>query len=220
MKRPLNHLPQAPWTAAGLWSFERHAFIILLISLSIVGIGEGLLLTASLGSAPWTILAQGISLQGGFSVGWASRLISLLVMLLWFPLKLQPGIGTVMNIVVISIFLGLTTSLLSTPAELYLRISYAIGGIILFGLGAAFYLTCHQGAGPRDGLMVGLCYRFNWKIGIVRTTIEVSVCILGFAMGGTVGIGTLLFAFSIGWVIQWTLLAIYYRYAKENDKTD
>ena len=103
-----------------------------------------------------------------------------------------------MNIFVIALFLGLTVYLLEKPTALYLRFTYAVVGILLFGIGNAFYLTCHQGPGPRDGLMVGLCYRFHWKIGIVRTSIEVFVCLLGYLLGGVLGIGTLMFALGIG----------------------
>lgn len=94
------------------------------------------------------------------------------------------------------------------PTALLSRYFYLTVGILLFGIGSAFYLTCHQGAGPRDGLMVGLCQRFRLKVGMVRTTMEVSVCVLGFLLGGKLGIGTVLFAVSIGWVVQDTLLCL------------
>jgi hypothetical protein len=183
-----------------------------------MGFGEALLLLSDLGSAPWTILSQGVALQGQFSVGWASWIISLMVMLAWFPLKLRPGLATVMNIFVIALFLGLTVYLLEKPTALYLRFTYAVVGILLFGIGNAFYLTCHQGPGPRDGLMVGLCYHFHWKIGIVRTSIEVFVCLLGYLLGGVLGIGTLMFALGIGWVVQYTLFLIGRRVPHPSDK--
>ena len=110
-----------------------------------------------------------------------------------------------MNIFVIALFLGLTVYLLEKPTALYLRFTYAVVGILLFGIGNAFYLTCHTGAGPRDGLMVGLCQASGWRIGSVRTAIEAVVCLIGWLLGGTVGIGTLLFAFGVGWVVQISL---------------
>lgn len=201
-------LPHTPWAAKSLWALEANSFSMLLLSLSIIGFGDGLLLLSDLGSSPWTILSQGVALQGQFSVGWASCIISLLVMLAWFPLRLKPGLATIMNIFVIALFLGITTYLLEKPTALSVRFAYAIIGILLFGVGTAFYLTCHQGAGPRDGLMVGLCHRFHWRVGIVRTAIEVLVCIFGYFLGGVLGIGTLMFAFGIGWVVQFTLLLI------------
>ena len=106
------------------------------------------------------------------------------------------------------LLLGVNPYLLQKPTALYARFAYAIVGILLFGIGTAFYLTCHQGPGPRDGLMVGLCQHFHWKIGIVRTSIEVLVCVFGFLLGGVLGIGTLMFAFGIGWVVQYTLFFI------------
>lgn len=208
MRHKFRVLPQTAWTATAFWALEWKPLSVLLMSLSVIGIGEGFLLLSNLGSAPWTVLSQGVSLQGGFSVGWASLIVSALVMLVWFPLKLKPGIGTLLNVLVIALWLGLTTAFLTPPQPLLMRILYAVIGILLFGIGSAFYLTCHQGAGPRDGLMVGLCHRFHWKVGVVRTIIEVSVCLLGFLLGGTVGLGTLLFAFSIGWLMQLTLSVI------------
>lgn len=201
-------LPKTPWTAASLWSLEPRSLMVLLLTFIGVGLGEGLLLLSDLGSAPWTILSQGLALQMGVSVGWTSFIISLVVMLFWLPLRLRPGIGTLLNVAVIAFFLGLTVKMIPAPTALFTRWLYALVGILFLGIGTAFYLTCHQGAGPRDGLMVGLCQRFHWKIGIVRTSIEVLVCLLGFLLGGTLGLGTLVFALSIGWVVQLTLIFI------------
>ncbi|MDU8924572.1 YitT family protein [Pasteurellaceae bacterium LIM206] len=208
MSKKFKVLPQTRWTAPGFWSIEWRSMSVLLLSLAVMGSGEGILLLSDLGSAPWTILSQGVALQGDFSVGWASLIISLLVMLAWFPLKLKLGIATILNVLVIALFLGLTTAYVPAPATLTARFVFAVAGILLFGIGSAFYLTCHQGAGPRDGLMVGLCQRFHWRVGIVRTSIEIIVCLAGFLLGGTVGIGTLMFAFSIGWIMQHTLAFI------------
>ncbi|CAM3839007.1 YczE/YyaS/YitT family protein [Avibacterium volantium] len=205
MKNQFKVLPKTPWTAKNFWSVELQPLCVLILSLLILGLGEGLLLLSNLGSAPWTVLSQGIALQAGFSVGWASLLISALVMLMWLPLKLRVGLGTILNMLLVALALGISVAFLPAPSGILLRIGYAIIGILLFGIASAFYLTCHQGGGPRDGLMVGLCHRFHCKVGIVRTIMEVTVCVLGFMLGGTVGIGTLLFAFSIGWVVQATL---------------
>ncbi|AAU38503.1 MULTISPECIES: membrane protein YczE [Basfia] len=208
MSKKHQILPQTRWTATSFWSLEFRSLSVLLLSFVIVGIGDGLLLLSNLGSAPWTILSQGVALQGGFGVGWASLLISIMVMLAWFPLKLKLGLGTLLNILVIALFLGITTAYVPAPTSLLGRLVFVFIGVFCFGVGTAFYLTCHQGAGPRDGLMVGLCQRFHWRIGIVRTSIEVTVCLLGFLLGGTVGIGTVVFALSIGWVVQLSLMVI------------
>ncbi|HDR1021659.1 TPA: YitT family protein [Pasteurella multocida] len=201
-----NHvLPLTPWAASNFWALEAKSLAVLICSLAVLGVGEGMILLSNLGSAPWTVLSQGVALQANVSVGWASFMISCIVMLFWLPLKLRLGLGTILNIIVIALFLGLTAEFMPKPTALSMRYIYLIVGILLFGVGSAFYLTCHQGAGPRDGLMVGFCQRFHLKVGIVRTIMEVTVCSLGFFLGGTLGVGTVLFAISIGWVVQMTL---------------
>lgn len=177
-----------------------------------MGVGEGLLLLSNLGSAPWTVLTQGVSLASGISMGWISVFISLLVMLCWLPLKLKIGLGTLLNVIIIAISLEITTTVLPFADTLFSQFSYFLVGIFLFGCGTAFYLTCHQGSGPRDGLMVGLSQRFNCPVGVVRTMLEVSVCSLGYYFGGTIGVGTLLFAFGVGWIIQHTLKILHCRH--------
>lgn len=201
-------IPHTPWAASSLWTIEPKSLCVLIVSMAILGFGDGLLVLANFGSSPWTVLSQGIALQGGFSIGWGSFWISCLVMLMWWPLKLKAGIGTILNVIVIAFFLGLTTKMMPEPAALSHRFAFGIVGLLLYGLGTALYLTCHQGAGPRDGLMVGFCQHFHLKVGIVRTTIEILVCILGFLLGGTVGLGTLVFAAGIGWIVQFCLWVI------------
>ncbi|WP_386687109.1 YitT family protein [Lonepinella sp. MS14437] len=205
MKLKSTTLPSTIWTAKHIWSLETKSLFVLLPTLVIMGIGEGLILLSNLGSAPWTVLSQGIALQGSFSVGWASFIISGIVMLLWIPLKVRLGIGTLLNLVVIAILLGITVASLSVQTNLIWQIGYFLVGMLLLGIGTAFYLTCHLGAGPRDGLMVGICHKFHWKIGKVRTIMEVTACALGYWLGGTVGVGTLIYALAVGWVIQGTL---------------
>ncbi|MFY1027034.1 YczE/YyaS/YitT family protein [Actinobacillus seminis] len=200
--------PRTLWSASSLFALEKRPVLVLVLSLCLLGIGDGLIVLANFGSSPWTVLAQGIAFQSHISVGWASFMISCVVMLMWFPLKLKPGFGTILNIFLIALALGLTTAYIAPPVTLSSRSLYIFIGILLYGIGSAFYLTCHQGAGPRDGLMVGLCRYFNWNVGIVRTLMEASVCFFGFLLGGIVGVGTLIFAFSIGWVIQFTLQLI------------
>lgn len=195
-------IPHTAWAATSLWSVRFKTLWVLLLALAVLGAGDGLIVLSGLGSTPWTVLSQGIALQGDISIGWASFFISGIVMLAWLPLKLRFGLGTLLNIIVIAFFLGLTTKTVPEPTTLLLRIIFGISGLFLYGLGTAFYLTCHLGAGPRDGLMVGICQRFHWKVGIVRSCIEISVCVLGFFLGGTVGVGTLVFAAGIGWIVQ------------------
>lgn len=205
MSKKHSLLPHTKWAAETLYSIEFKPLAMLLWALVLMGIGDGLFVLADLGSSPWTVLSQGLALQTHIGIGWASFWISVVVMLFWLPLKLKPGLGTLLNIVVIAIALGLTVEWFP-PAQTYVtKLIYVVVGIMLFGVGSAFYLTCHMGAGPRDGLMVGLCYYFNWRVGVVRTLIEVAVCLVGFLLGGTVGLATLFFAFGVGWVVQYTL---------------
>ncbi|OOF39918.1 MULTISPECIES: membrane protein YczE [Rodentibacter] len=195
-------IPYTNWAASSLWSLESKTICVLLFALAILGIGDGLIVLSNFGSTPWTVLSQGIALQSGIGIGWASFFISVVVMLAWLPLKLRFGLGTLLNIIMIAFFLDITTKILPEPTALLSRMTFGIIGIFLYGLGTALYLTCHLGAGPRDGLMVGICQRFHLKVGFVRTGIEISVCLFGFFLGGIVGIGTLIFAAGIGWIVQ------------------
>lgn len=205
MKKKARVIPHTSWAATSLWTVQYKTISILLFALSILGIGDGLIVLSGLGSTPWTVLSQGIAIQTNFDIGWSSFLISCAVMLVWKPLKLRLGLGTLLNIIVIALFLGITTKILAPPTALFSRMIFCLIGILLYGFGTALYLTCHLGAGPRDGLMVGICQRFHLRINVVRTSLEISVCLLGFLLGGVVGLGTVLFATSIGGVVQFFL---------------
>lgn len=205
MKKKARVIPHTSWAATSLWTVQYKTILILLFALSILGIGDGLIVLSGLGSTPWTVLSQGIAIQTNFDIGWSSFLISCAVMLVWKPLKLRLGLGTLLNIIVIALFLGITTKILTPPTALFSQMIFCLIGILLYGFGTALYLTCHLGAGPRDGLMVGICQRFHLRINVVRTSLEISVCLLGFLLGGVVGLGTVLFATSIGGVVQFFL---------------
>lgn len=200
-------LPQMPWQARGLWAMQPKALAVLLFGLALLGVGEAMLVLGNLGAAPWVVLAQGLAQQTGLNVGVTTFIISIGVMLLWIPLRLRPGLGTLANMVVIAAVLGLITRFVPPPAAdaWLLRGALCLGGIGMVGMAAALYLTCHMGAGPRDGLMVGICLKTGWRVGIVRTMIEATVCFLGWLLGGTFGVGTILFAFGVGWAVQWSL---------------
>lgn len=205
MKKKARVIPHTSWAATSLWTVQYKTISILLFALSILGIGDGLIVLSGLGSTPWTVLSQGIAIQTNFDIGWSSFLISCAVMLVWKPLKLRLGLGTLLNIIIIALFLGITTKILTPPTALFSRMIFCLIGILLYGFGTALYLTCHLGAGPRDGLMVGICQRFHLRINVVRSSLEISVCLLGFLLGGVVGLGTVLFATSIGGVVQFFL---------------
>lgn len=208
MKQPntrKHSLPTTAWSARSHWDINVKSIGVLCISLLSFGIGDGLLVLSSLGSTPWTVLGQGISLKTGMNIGLSTFLISIAVMITWIPFKQTLGLGTILNIVLIAIGLGLTTYWFSPPSALWLRSILCLVGILMIGVGSAFYLTCHMGPGPRDGLMVGIYQATGWKIGFIRSLIEGTVCFTGWLLGGVVGIGTILFAFGVGWVLQTSL---------------
>ncbi|NEN75983.1 YitT family protein [Pelistega sp. NLN82] len=212
MSTSKHQLPSTPWSAQSHWKPSWLSLCVLIPSLFLFGVGEGLLVNASLGSAPWAVLAQGISLKTGSNIGWGTLGISIIVMLGWIPLKQKPGLGTILNMTLIALGLGLTVHYLPIPESLTLRLLSIIFAIVLIGVCSSFYLTCKMGSGPRDGLMVGIFQNTGWKIGKIRICIEIIVCFLGWLLGGIIGIGTLLFAFGVGWVIQFclSLMAKYY----------
>ncbi|MCK3654541.1 hypothetical protein A4G19_01765 [Pasteurellaceae bacterium Macca] len=201
-------IPRMPWAAEHQWQFKLSSLLVISIATILMGVGEGLLLLANLGSSPWTVFSQGIALQTGLSIGTVVALVSIVVLLLWLPLHLRFGLGTILNIFWIALFIDLTVRFLPAPESLLPRLSLMVGGILLFGISTTVYLSCYLGAGPRDGLMVGICQKYGWNVGKVRTAIEATVCFLGFLLGGTVGISTLAFAFGVGWIIQYTALTL------------
>lgn len=198
-------LPPTPWMAYSPWSLEVKPLTMLCISLSLFGIGEGMLVLANLGSTPWTVLAQGVAIHTQLSLGLVTFLISVLVLLLWIPLRLKAGLGTILNMTLVAIALQIFIELFAPPTDMVSRGLLCIGGVVLIGIASSLYLTCHMGAGPRDGLMVGICQKTGWKVGVVRSSIEIIVCLVGWALGGVLGFGTLLFAFGVGWVVQMSL---------------
>jgi uncharacterized membrane protein YczE len=191
-------IPRTRWTASSPWRPTAGSLTALVGGLWLFGSGDALLLTADLGATPWTVLAQGVTVRTGLSIGWTSFLVSVCVLALWIPLRQRPGLGTVLNIVVISIAIEVVYAALPAPTELWARMLLVLAGIGLIGLGSGFYLTAGHGPGPRDGWMTGLHYRTGWPVGRIRLLIEVTVLTAGWLLGGTVGIGTALFALLIG----------------------
>lgn len=204
-RTPRRLLPGTPWTAATPWSLQATPLIVLTLSLTLCGVGEGMLVQAALGSTPWTVLAQGLAAQSGWHLGWITFLVSLMVMMLWIPLRMRPGLGTVMNLILVALVLGVFVQGVPVPENWAGRIMLCAGGVALVGSASALYLSCHMGAGPRDGLMVGLCKQTGWRVGAVRSSLEITVCVAGWLLGGNLGLGTLLFACCVGWVVEATL---------------
>ena len=166
--------------------------------LMLFGLGEGLLIVSFTGASPWSVLAQGISLNVNLSVGMITLIISLCVLILWVPLGQKLGMATVLNALIIAAMIDLCIKFVPTPSNYYNQLILAIISVITVGIGGGIYLVANLGAGPRDGLMVGLQKKTNLPIALVRATIEITVVSIGWYLGGTVGIGTLLFAFGIG----------------------
>ena len=178
---------------------------ILLIGLWLFGTGEALLVVAELGNGPWTVLAEGVTIRTPLSIGSATFVISIIVLALWIPLREKPGLGTIANAVVIAAALQVGVWFLPHPEPLWLRLIFVFTGVALIGLGSGLYLTTNMGPGPRDGWMTGIHHRFGIPVARVRLGIEVSVLILGWLLGGTVGLGTVVFALLIGPSVGWGL---------------
>jgi uncharacterized membrane protein YczE len=180
----------------------------LLFGLCVFGAGEALLVASGLGNSPWTVLAQGLARQTGVSVGAATVIVSALVLLAWVPLRQRPGLGTVMNAVLIGVALDATLAVLPDHASLGTRACMVPAGIGLVAIGSGFYLTTGLGPGPRDGLMTGLHRRTGLSLRVVRAAIEVSAVVAGYLLGGTVGVGTVAFAVLIGPAVQAAVYAL------------
>jgi uncharacterized membrane protein YczE len=174
----------------------------LLAGLLLFGIGIAVMAASGLGLGPWEAFHQGIAMRTGLALGTVSILVGIPVLALWWPLGERPGIGTILNVALIGTATNLALPLLPRPTDPVPQLAMSIGGVLLIGLGSGLYLAADLGAGPRDGLMTGLHHRYGWSIRRARTGIEVVVLVAGFLLGGTVGLGTVLFAFGIGPVVQ------------------
>jgi uncharacterized membrane protein YczE len=186
------------WTASHRWDLSRKRIFILFLGLFVFGLGDSLLIKSELGNAPWSVLAQGISKQLDISIGISTLLVSALVLALWLPLKERPGFGTFSNILIVAGAIDLGMHIFPSQDFLAFRISYVLIGIAMVGIGTAFYLSCGLGPGPRDGWMTALHKRTGVRVGRVRLGIELFVLTLGWFLGGTLGLGTALFALFIG----------------------
>jgi uncharacterized membrane protein YczE len=195
---PHKTVPITPWRAESRWQLSPTRVLILFVGLIIFGLGDSLLIQGNLGNAPWTVFAQGLTLKTGLSIGEATLVISTFVLLIWIPLREKPGFGTLSNIVLIATFIQVGTQIFPEQNSLATGIAFDLLGIAMVGLGSALYITCGLGPGPRDGAMTGIHYRTGIRVGRVRLGIEIVVLIIGWLMGGTVGLGTALFALLIG----------------------
>lgn len=174
----------------------------LLVGLVLFGAGIAVMAASGLGLGPWEAFHQGISNRTGLALGTVSILVGIPVLALWWPLGERPGVGTILNVALIGTSVNLVLPLLPRPAEPVVQLTMSVGGVLVIGLGSGLYLAADLGPGPRDGLMTGLHHRFGWSIRRARTSVELSVLVVGFLLGGTIGLGTILFAFGIGPVVQ------------------
>ena len=197
----IKNVPKTNWSSNTPLNFKPKlkTFVLLCLGLSLFGFGESLLIHSTIGVSPWTVLAEGLSLKLHWSVGFATFIVSVLVLSVWIFLKQKPGLGTLLNIIIIAGMIDLSLFLFDFSTNNFLiNVLTGFLGVLFVGLGSGIYLIANLGPGPRDGLMTGLQRITKFPIAWVRASIEISVVILGWILGGTVGIGTLIFAFGIG----------------------
>ncbi len=218
--RGSHTVPRTRFTAPAVWRPTPASLTALIVGLWLFGTGEALMLASQLGAAPWSVLAQGISMRTGLGIGWTTLGVSICVLALWIPLRQRPGLGTVMNIAVIALALGVTYPRVSTPQSLIGQLGLAFLGVGLIGLGSGFYLTSGHGPGPRDGWMTGLHRVTGWPVGRVRLLIEVTVLVLGWLLGGIVGVGTAIFALLVGQSVALGLAFAHWLSPRDGDVLD
>ncbi|MFB7885183.1 YitT family protein [Microbacterium sp. NPDC056057] len=170
----------------------------LLVGLFLYGAGCALTVEAGLGVDPWTVFAQGLSVRTGIGIGWITNIVGFFVLLLWIPLRQKPGVGTIANILLVGTSMQIVLGAVPPVSGFVAQLATLLGGIVLVAIASGLYIGAHFGPGPRDGLMTGMHARLGWPIWLCRALVEVSVLIVGWLLGGTVGIGTVLFAVLIG----------------------
>lgn len=177
----------------------------LLVGLFLYGAGCALTIEAGLGVDPWTVLAQGLAVRTGIGVGWITNIVGFLVLLLWIPLRQKPGAGTVANILLVGTSMQLVLDVVPSITGPMAQFATLLGGIALVAVASGLYIGAHFGPGPRDGLMTGMHTRLGWPVWLARAIVEISVLVIGWMLGGTVGIGTVLFAVLIGPLVHVSL---------------
>ena len=212
----IRSIPKVSWSSNNPLNFKPKisTFLFLCIGLSLFGLGEGLIIISYIGNSPWQVLAQGIALHANFSIGFITFLISISVLSLWIFLGQKPGMGTFLNAIIIAAMIDLSIAFIPTPEVYMSKFIMLVCGVLLVGFGSGLYLIANLGPGPRDGLMTGLQKKTNLPIAAVRAFIEITVATVGWYLGGTLGEGTLLFAFGIGPAVALGLYLVSRFYAK------
>lgn len=206
--RPARTVPTTRWTASHLWDLSISGLLILFSGLTILGMGGALVVRANLGNAPWTVFAEGISVQSGLSIGTAFFLSSCLVLLLWIPLSIKPGFGTIANATYFAIVLDWALGWINSPSTQTIEYLMLLAGIACVGLGSAIYMTCGLGGGPRDGLLMGLIKRTGIRIIYIKMTMDGSALIVGYLLGGTIGVGTVLSVILYSWSVALSMTLV------------
>lgn len=177
----------------------------LLVGLVLFGAGVALMVRADLGLSPWEVLHQGISTRTGIPMGTVSILLGVPILLLWIPLRARPGIGTVLNLLLVGTTTNVVLAVVPVAENVVVAVALLVAGLLAIAIGSGIYLAADLGPGPRDGLFTALHHRTGIRIAYVRSGIELSVLLVGWLLGGTVGIGTLVFAVTIGRLVEWSL---------------
>ena len=196
----VKKVPNMQWSSPTPFNMRPKflTFFYLNLGLVLFGLGESILIASGAGVSPWTVLAQGISGKTGWSIGFVTMIVSFVILILWIPLRQRPGMGTILNALIIAFMIDFSLVLLPYPETLFWQLLQAAVGVLVVGLASGIYLAANLGAGPRDGLMTGLQAKTGLPIATIRIAIEVTVVSIGWYLGGVVGVGTLFFAFGIG----------------------
>jgi len=196
----VRSVPTTQWSSDEPLNFSPKPLTLffLVLGLFLFGLGESLIITASIGMSPWTVLAEGLSLTSGLSIGVLTFIISLVVLLLWIPLKQKAGIGTILNVIIIAAVIEWSLPYLPHPETYLMQVLQAILGTLVVGFASGIYLIANLGPGPRDGLMTGCQRVTNLPIAWVRVFLEITVISIGWVLGGTIGVATVIFAFGVG----------------------
>ena len=206
----VKSVPKVSWSSDKPLNFSPSPVTVLILccGLTLFGLGESLIITAGAGMSPWTVLAEGLSISTNLSIGSLTFLISLAVLLLWIPIKQMPGVGTILNVIIIAAVIEWSLPFLPHPEHYGLKILQAFIGTLMVGFASGIYLIANLGPGPRDGLMTGCQRLTDLPIAWIRIFIEITVISIGWALGGVIGIATVIFAFGVGPAVSFGLYLI------------
>ncbi len=206
----LKKIPVLYWSSEYEYNLKpkKITLFYLIFGLILFGIGEALLITANIGVSPWFVLHQGMSFKTGYSIGLTTFIVSIIVLLFWFPLKQKPGIGTILNAILISVVIDVSLFILPYPKVFIFKLLQVVMGIFIIGIGSGFYLIANLGPGPRDGLMTGINKMTKYSLSLIRMILELTAVILGFFLGGIFGVGTIIYALLVGVSVSFGLFLV------------